>query len=55
MLQVLFPVGLMKFRSIFRKEPFVSAFIISGSNLLPAFNAYSKKECLKDTVQQNGS
>ena len=48
-------MGLMKFRSIFREEAYVSAFLISGSNLFHSFIAYGKKEFLKDTVRQNGS
>ena len=48
-------MGLMEFRSIFRKETYVSAFLISESNLFHFMNAYGKKEFLKDTVRQNGS
>ena len=43
----LFPVGLMKFRSIFQKEAYVSAFLISRSNLFNCFIVYSKKEFFK--------
>ena len=45
----------MKFRDVFQKEAYVSAFLISGANLLHSFIAYGKKEFLKDTIQQNGS
>ena len=48
-------MSLMKFRGIFRKEAYVSAFLISGSNLLHSFIAYVKKEFLNDTARQNGS
>ena len=43
-------LGLLKFRSIFRKEAYASAFLISGSNFFDSFIAYGNKECLKDTV-----
>ena len=48
-------MGPMKFRSIFRKEAYVSVFLISESNLFHTFIAYGKKGFLKDTFQQNGS
>ena len=48
-------MGLMEFRSIFSKEAYVSAFVISESNLFDSFIAYGKKEFLKDTFRQNGS
>ena len=48
---MLFPVGLMKFSSIFQKEAYVLAFLMSGSNLFHSFIAYGKKEFLKDTVR----
>ena len=48
-------MDLMKFRSHSRKEAYVSAFLISGYNLLDSFIAYGKKEFLKDTVRENGS
>ena len=46
-------MGLMKFRSIFRKEAYVSAFLISKSNLFHSFITYDRKEFLIDTVRQN--
>ena len=42
-------MGLMKFRSIFQKEVFVSTFLISESNLFHSFTAYGKTEFLKDS------
>ena len=48
-------MGLIKLRSIFQKEAYVLAFLISESNLFHSFIAYGKKEFLKDTVRQNGS
>ena len=48
-------MSLMKFRDVFQKEAYVSAFLISGANLLHSFIAYGKKEFLKDTIQQNDS
>ena len=48
-------MGLVKFRNIFRKEGYVSAFLISESNLFHSFIAYGKKEFLKDAVRQNDS
>ena len=48
-------MGLVEFRCIFRKEAYVSAFLISESDLFHFFIAYGKKEFLKDTVRQNGS
>ena len=41
-------MDLMKFRSIFGKEAYVSAFLISESNLFHSFIVYCKKEFLKD-------
>ena len=41
-------MGLMKFRSIFRKEAFVLAFLISESNLFHSYFAYGKNQFLKD-------
>ena len=46
-------MGLMKFRNIFRKEAYVSAFLISKSNLFHSFITYDRKEFLIDTVRQN--
>ena len=45
-------MGLMKCRSIFRKEAHVSAFLILVSNLFHSFIAFGKKEFLKDTVRR---
>ena len=47
-------MGLMKFRSIFRKETYVSAFLISESNLFHFMIAYGKKEFLKNTFGKMG-
>ena len=48
-------MGLRKFRSVFRKEAYVSAFLTSESNLSHFFIEYGKKNLLKDTFRQNGS
>ena len=45
-------MGLMKCRSIFRKEAHVSAFLILVSNLFHSFIAFRKKGFLKDTVRR---
>ena len=48
-------MGLVRFRSIFRKDAYVSAFLILEPNLFHSVIAYGKKELLKDTVRENGS
>ena len=48
-------MGLEKLRSIFRKEAYDLAFLISESNLFHPFDAYGKKIFLKNTVRKNGS
>ena len=48
-------MDLMKFKSIFRKEVYVLAFLIPESNSFHSFIAYGNKQFLKDTVRQSGS
>ena len=43
---MLFPVGLMKFRDIFRTEAYVPIFLILRSNLFHSLISYGKKEYL---------
>ena len=47
---MLFPVGLMKFRGIFRTEAYVPIFLILGSNLFHSLISYGKKEHLYKVI-----